>query len=68
MHKLVDDILVTGRTKKELLERALKVSKACLQNRITLSATKAQIGTCVKFAGFLVDSDGTRPDPEKIQL
>ena len=67
VHKLVDDVLVTGKTKKELMEQVFRVFEACLANGIMLSAVKAQVGQTVKFAGFVVDHEGTLPDQEKVQ-
>ena len=65
VHKLVDDILVTGRNKKELVGHVACVFKACWTNGITLS--KAQVGQTMKFAAFVVDHEGTRPDPVKVE-
>ena len=50
LQKLVDDIMITGRTKKELLERIEMMFKRCLEKQITLSKPKDQIGKEVKFA------------------
>ena len=43
-----------------------RVFEACWTNAITLSAAKAQVGQSVKFASFVVDHKGTRPDPVKV--
>ena len=59
LHKLVDDIMVAGRTKKELMYCVLRVFEACHANGITLSAAKAQVGTAVNFSGFVVNHEGT---------
>ena len=67
MFKLVDDIIVFGETKKELLERIEQVFKRCHENQITLSDSKQQIGNEVRFAGHIVSDLGTRPDPMKVQ-
>ena len=67
VHKLVDDVLVMGATKKELMRWVLMVMEQCHKNGIELSASKAQVGTEVKFAGFIVKKDGTKPDPVKIE-
>ena len=52
VHKLVDDILVCGETKEELMERVIMVMERCKDHNITLSAAKAQVGQEVKFAGW----------------
>ena len=65
--KLVDDILVFGSTKEELLERIKLIFKRCQDHRITLSDTKHQVGNEVKFAGHIESDKGVRPDPEKIE-
>ena len=67
VHKLVDDILVCGETKEELLERVVMVMERCRAHNITLSAAKAQVGPEVKFAGFMVGSDGIKADPAKVE-
>ena len=64
--KLVDDILMLGDSVEQLLDRVKAVSKRWEEHRITLSETKYQVGTEVKFAGYLVSDKGTKPDPEKV--
>ena len=44
LFKLVDDILLQGRTKKEIVERVEAVFHCCLENKITLSNSKYQVG------------------------
>ena len=67
IQKLVDDILVVGKSKKELLKRIEFVLERCQRNRITLSDSKMQLGTEVHFAGHIVNDQGSRPDPAKIK-
>ena len=67
IHKLVDDILVMGTTKKELLARIEQVLKRCEENQITLSDSKQQLGQEVRLAGHVVSNHGTKPDPVKVQ-
>ena len=67
MHKLVDDIIVFGRTKKELLDRLEQVLVRCKENQITLSDSKQQLGQEVRFAGHIVSNHGYKPDPVKVQ-
>ena len=64
--KLVDDVLVVGNTAEQLLERIKTVFERCEEHDITLSQKKYQLGTEVKFAGYVVSAQGVRPDPEKI--
>ena len=66
LFKLVDDILVQGRTKKELVERVGAVFHRCLENQITLSNSKHQVGQNVKFAGHVITDQGTKPDPDTV--
>ena len=66
LFKLVDDILVRGRTKKELIDRVEAVFHRCLENQITLSNSKHQEGQNVKFAGHVITDQGTKPDHETV--
>ena len=63
---MVDDILMLGDSVEQLLDRVKAVSKRWEEHRITLSETKYQVGTEVKFASYLVSDKGTKPDPEKV--
>ena len=45
------------------MDSVVAVMEQCLKQGIALSATKAQVGTEVKFAGFLVNLEGTKLDP-----
>ena len=51
---MVDDILMLGDSVEQLLDRVKAVFKRCKEHGITLSETKYQVGTEVKFAGYLV--------------
>ena len=64
--KLVDDILTVGDNVIQLLDRIKAVFKRCLDHGITLSSTKFQVGSKVKFAGYVVSDKGKEPDPDKI--
>ena len=63
--KLVDDILLVGDDVPQLTERVQAVFKRCKENGITLSNTKHQVGSQVKFAGYIISDEGTRPRPRK---
>ena len=64
VHKLVDDILVYGEDHEELLDRIKQVFKRRQEWGITLSKDKYQYGLEVKFAGYIISGEGTRPDPK----
>ena len=66
--KIVDDILMLGDSVEQLLDRVKAVFKRCEEHGITLSETKYQVVTEVKFAGHLVSDKGTKPDPEKVAV
>ena len=66
LFKLVDDILVQGRTKKELIDRVEALFNHCLENQITLSNSKHQVGQNVKFAGHVITDQGTKPDSDSV--
>ena len=65
--KLVDDILIMGENKEELLERMEKLINHCHEQRITLNDRKIQVGQSVKFGGHIITNEGSSPDPEKVQ-
>ena len=64
--KLVDDIIIFAPNDEILLDRILAVFKKCEEWGITLTKSKFQYGNSVKFAGFIVDENGSKPDPEKV--
>ena len=63
LFKPVDDILIQGCTKKELIDRVEDIFRHCLENQITLSNCKHQVGQNVKFSGHVITDQGTKPDP-----
>ena len=64
VHKLVDDILDYGENYNELLDRIKLVFERCQEWGITLSKDKYQFGSEVKFAGYIINEEGTKPDPK----
>ena len=64
--KLVDDVLIFADNDEDLLDRIVELFKCCQEWGITLSKGKFQYGSSVKFAGFIVNSEGSKPDPEKV--
>ena len=64
--KIVDDILIFGQNRKSVLDTARQVLRRCREHGITLSKKKAEFGSCVKFAGYVISTQGVAPDPEKL--
>ena len=64
--KLVDDVLVFGPTKEDLLETVRSVFEKCREWNITLAEKKLQFGNEIKFAGFILNESGSKPDPDKL--
>jgi hypothetical protein len=64
--KIVDDLCLQAATLEELLDRLEVLFEISFTCGITLSLDKLEIGTCVKFAGFLVSDEGLKPDPAKM--
>lgn len=65
--KIVDDILLCGTTEMDLYCLIRQVLERCRNLRITVSEKKFVVDTQVKFAGFIISKDGTRPDPDKVK-
>ena len=51
---------------EQLLDWVKAAFKRCEEHEITLSETKYQVGTEVKYAGYLDSDKSTKPDPEKV--
>ena len=64
--KLVDDVLIFGSTKEELLGMIQLVFEECREWNITLAEKKFQFGNEVKFAEFILNEAGSRTDPDKL--
>ena len=64
--KLVDDVLVVAPNHEVMLERIIALFKCCQASGISLSKSKFQYGEEVKFSGFIVNSNGYKPDPSKL--
>ena len=64
---MIDDILIFGHNQEEHDQR-LKVVLSKLQKAgVTLNKAKCEFSQrCVKFLGQQIDSQGIRPDPEKV--
>lgn len=65
---LLDDILVFGATSEEHDVTLRLVLDRLKQNGVTLNDQKCEFGvSAVKFLGHILDEDGIRPDPEKVE-
>ena len=65
---LIDDILVYGTTQAEHDQRLLKVLRKIRDAGLTLNKDKCQFNAAsIKFLGQVVDQDGVKPDPTKVQ-
>ena len=68
IHKVVDDILISGSTKQECLDRVRQVLERSRQFGITISRKKVQFGQSISYGGFLIRVRDDRieflPSPE----
>ena len=65
--KIVDDILVFAMCLVVLFVRIRMLLQRMREHGIKLSKKKFLVGSSVKFAGYLVTSDGIKPDPDKLK-
>ena len=64
---MIDDILIYGRNQEEHDKRLSDMLDKLQQAGVTLKKEKCKFSTsCVQFLGQQVDSQGIRPDPEKV--
>ncbi|CAL8069840.1 unnamed protein product [Orchesella dallaii] len=64
----VDDMLIWGRTVKEHDARLRAVLRRLKDAGITLNKEKCVFGVpLIKFLGHIIDENGVRPDPEKVE-
>ena len=64
---MIDDILIYGRNQEEHDKRLSDVLNKLQQAGVTLNKEKCKFSTsCVQFLGQQIDSQGIRPDPEKV--
>jgi hypothetical protein len=64
--KIVDDMLIQAPDMPTLWARLDEVLERCRAHGIKISYDKLEVGTSLKFAGFIISSDGVRPNPEKL--
>ena len=63
-----DDLLIATKTQKEHKEVVLQVMQAISNSGLTLNPEKCSFGEMqIKFWGMLIDKDGVRPDPSKVE-
>ncbi len=66
--KVVDDILVYGKTKQDLLDHVLQVLERCREKSISLNPKKFKFGLQeIQYVGYIVGKDGIRTDNSKIE-
>lgn len=64
----LDDMLISGKTESEHLARLDAVLQRLEQNGLRLKLTKCEfMEPRVKYLGYIVDSEGLHPTPEKVQ-
>ena len=67
-YRYLDDILIASATKEEHLEDLERVFKILEENGLVVNRKKCILGaSSVKFLGHLVDANGIRPLPEKVE-
>ena len=64
--KCVDDILLCGETKADLLRTLDEVLKRCSAKKLKINREKIQFGQEVNFGGYIISKDGAKPDPKKL--
>ena len=66
--KIVDDILIQGKTQEEVFTKFEQLLKRCRKFGITLSKSKLFMAKeNLKFSGFIVGQSGIHPDPSKLE-
>ena len=65
---LMDDILIYGKNNEEHQQRLEKVLDKLREANVTLNIEKCQFSQpSIKFLGQIVNKDGIKPDPTKVQ-
>ena len=63
-----NDLIIATKTHKEHKEVVLQVMKAISNSALTLNPEKCSFSEKqIKFWGMLIDKDGIRPDPSKVE-
>ena len=64
----IDDVLCMGETEEEMEQRLKLVLERLEEEGVTLNKDKCEFNKkSIKFLGHLIDSEGIKPDPEKIR-
>ena len=66
MEKGIDDVLVQGDDKDEVLRNLRQVLEAARKGKLTFSRKKIQYGQSVEFCGFKLTNEGMQPLPRKV--
>ena len=66
MEKGIDDVLVMGDDKEEVLMNLRQVLEAARKGKLTFSRKKIQYGEEVEFCGFKLTNQGMQPLPRKV--
>ena len=68
VEKVVDDILIHSDTAQDNLNRVVRVLERCRQFGITINPDKfVLMQNAVTYVGYVVDSEGVKADPRKIE-
>ena len=67
LNRTVDDVLIEAPNYDQLEVRCRQFLSNCRQWGLTLSDLKIEYGTEVSFGGFIVTSEGCRPDPGRVE-
>ena len=67
LSRTCDDILIEAENYKQLEERSRLFLDRCREWGLTLSELKVEYGPQVSFGGYLVTSEGCRPDPRRVE-
>ena len=66
--KIVDDILIQGRTQEEVFQKFENLLQRCRKFGITLSRSKLLMAKeNLKFSGFVIGQSGISPDADKVE-
>ena len=65
--KLIDDVIISGRSFQELMVNFEALLKRCEEHNIGLSRKKLQVGSCVEFGGFIISKDGVKPCKDRVE-
>ena len=63
--KIIDDTIIWASTEEQLEECVTTVLKRCMENNITISRKKFEMGNSIHFASHIISDGGIRPDDDK---